>query len=316
MEKKSQIFRNTPDNDLGLGNKVTSNTRLLDKSGKFPVFRKGEKIWMHPYQRLLEMSWLRFHILIISFYVFVNFLFALAYVAIGKEALSGEYHGVFMADFFKAYFFSIQTFTTVGYGSVSPICFTSNMIAAFEALFGLLIFALATGLYYAKFTRPESRIKFSDIALISPYKDGMNGLMLRMINNSHSELIEVEAMITYSWLHVDKDGIKRRSYQQLVLERNKVSLFPLNWTLVHPIDEQSPLWGKTLEDLVRTNAECLVFVKGMNTTFGQTVQATSSYLANEVLWGYKFEPMYYADEVYGTILEMDKINKIHMASLS
>jgi inward rectifier potassium channel len=310
MEKNIQQLANTPENDLGIGNKVIANTRLIDKNGKFRVYRSGEKIWMHPYQRLIEMSWLRFHILIVAFYIIINIFFAIAYMLIGEGALSGEYHGSLFAKFFKAYFFSIQTFTTVGYGSIAPMCFSSNVIAAFEALLGLLIFALATGLYYAKFTRPSSKINFSNIAVIAPYKEGINGFMMRMVNHSYSELIEMEAIITYSWLQTDKEGVLRRSYSPIALERQKVALFPLNWTLVHPIDDKSPLWGKNQADLIKENAEFIVFTKGLDTTFGQMVQATSSYLAKEVLWNYKFEPMYYSDETYGTVLELDKINNI------
>jgi inward rectifier potassium channel len=309
MEKKHQTIANQPENDLGIGNKVVANTRLIDKSGNFRVHRQGQTVWMHPYQRLIEMSWFKFHALIVIFYVVINIFFALCYVAIGTNALSGEYHGNFLANFFKAYFFSIQTFTTVGYGSIAPICFASNTIAAFEALLGLLIFALATGLYYAKFTRPTARINFSNIGVVAPYKE-MNGLMIRLVNHSLSQLIEMEAIVTYSWLQKDKDEVLRRSYSPISLERQKVALFPLNWTLVHPIDENSPLYGKTSQDLINENAEFIVFTKGLDTTFGQMIQATSSYLAKEIVWNHKFEPMYYSDETHGTVLELDKINNI------
>jgi inward rectifier potassium channel len=309
MDKKHQTTQNV-ENDLGIGNKVITNTRLIDKNGKFRVYRKGEKIWMHPYQRLIEMSWLNFHLFIVGFYIVINIFFAFAYVAIGENALSGEYHGNLFAKFFKAYFFSVQTFTTVGYGGIAPMCFSSNVIAAFEALLGLLIFALATGLYYAKFTRPKSKINFSNIAVIGSYKDDVKGFMLRMVNHSYSELIEMEAIVTYSWLQKDKTGVLRRSYMPIALERQKVALFPLNWTLVHPIDENSPLSGKTAADLIAENAEFIVFVKGMDTTFGQMIQSTSSYLAKEIQWNSKFVPMYYSDATYGTVLELDKINEI------
>ena len=310
MDKKNQLPTTSLENDLGIGNKIVANTRLIDKNGQFRVHRRGEKIWMHPYQRLIEMSWLRFHVVIVSFYIIINIFFTLGYVAIGEKALSGEYHGSFFAEFFKAYFFSVQTFTTVGYGSIAPMCFASNVIAAFEALSGLLIFALATGLYYAKFTRPKSKINFSDIAVVAPYKENLRGFMLRMVNHSYSNLIEMEAIITYSWLQKDKEGVLRRSFLPISLERNKVALFPLNWTLVHPISEESPLFGKKAEDLISENAEFIVFTKGLDTTFGQMIQATASYSASEVIFEHKFEPMYYSDDTYGTVLELDKINSI------
>lgn len=312
MGKRRKIFnRDTVENnDLGIGSQVTTNTRLIDKNGNFRVEKQGVNIWTHPYQRLIEMSWLNFHLFLLSFYLFINAIFAFIYVAIGKEALTGEYRGTFEADYFKAFFFSLQTFTTVGYGSISPACFISNAVAGFEAFMGLMIFALATGLYYAKFTKPNPKIKFSDIAVVAPYKDGINGLMMRIVNHATSQLIDVEAFITFSWLQKDSEGKFRRSFKPLTLERQKISLFPLNWTIVHPIDEDSPLWGKSAEVLIAENAELIIYIKAYDITFGQTIQANSSYLNNEILWGQKFIPMYYAHETQGTIIELDKINHI------
>jgi inward rectifier potassium channel len=310
MNQKRKIFNKNivENNDLGIGSQVVTNTRLIDKNGKFRVEKRGVNILTHPYQRLIEMAWLPFHLFLFSFYIVINALFALIYVGIGENALSGEYKGTFAADYFKAYFFSLQTFTTVGYGSISPACFASNVVAGCEAFIGLMIFALATGLYYAKFTRPNAKIKFSDIAVVAPYKEGINGLMLRIVNHSNSQLIDVEAFITYSWLHKDHEGKMRRSFRPLTLERQKISLFPLNWTIVHPIDEESPLWGQSAAALNEANAELIIFIKAQDITFGQMVHTNGSYLNNEILWGQKFIPMYYADESRGTIIELDKIN--------
>lgn len=310
MERKRKIFKeNTQiEGDLGIGNKVTGHSRLIDKNGQFRVDRRGVNIWKHPYQLMIELPWLKFHVVIVAFYLSVNILFAAIYVALGTDSLSGD-QNISLLDFFlKAYFFSMQTFTTVGYGSIYPVSFLSNIVAALEALFALLTFALVTGLYYAKFTNPESKINFSDIGVIAPFRDGINGFMFRIVNHSTSQVIDVEAMVTYSFLQDDHNGIKRRLFRQMTLERNKVSLFPLNWTIVHPIDENSPLWGKTHQELIESDAEFIVFIKGQDITFGHAIHANGSYLAKELRWGHKFDPMYYADEVYGTVLELDKIN--------
>ena len=169
------------DNDLGLGNQLTGAYRMVDKNGNFRVKRKGISVW-HPYNSLLKMSWTKFHIMIFAFYGVVNAIFAYIYYLIGENALSGEYFTSFYPQYTKAFFFSVQTLTTVGYGAISPNCFWSNSVAAVEALIGLLIFALVTGLYYAKFTRPESKILYSEKMLFSPYKEDINGLMFRMVN--------------------------------------------------------------------------------------------------------------------------------------
>jgi inward rectifier potassium channel len=298
-----------PENDLGLGNQLTGNYRLLDENGKFKAKRKGKFFW-HPYQDLLEMSWFRFHLVIFLFYAVVNALFAFIYYNIGVESLSGEHYNDFFSEYFKCYFFSVQTLTTVGYGAVAPLCFLSNVVAAFEALTGLLIFALITGLYYAKFTRPKAKILYSSMANISPFKDGINGVMFRMVNQRNTDLIDVAIQLTLSWVEDDPHGVKRRHFQPLELERSKIALFPLNWTIVHPITETSPFYRKKLEDFKDINAELMAFVTAYDITFGQMVQSRKSYQYSEMNWAKKFLPMYYADEKYGSIIEYEKINDV------
>jgi inward rectifier potassium channel len=305
---------NHAENDLGLGNQLTGNYRLLDENGKFKAKRKGQFFW-HPYQDLLEMSWFSFHLVIFIFYAIVNAFFALIYYNIGVESLSGEHYNDFFSEYFKCYFFSVQTLTTVGYGAVSPICFFSNVVAAFEALTGLLIFALITGLYYAKFTRPKAKILYSSMVNISPFKNGLNGVMFRMVNQRNTDLIDVAIQLTLSWVADDADGVKRRHFQPLELERSKIALFPLNWTVVHPIIETSPFYGKKLEDFKDINAELLAFVTAYDITFGQMVQSRKSYQHSEMNWAKKFLPMYYADEKHGSIIEYEKINDVQDMTL-
>lgn len=303
-----------PENDLGLGNQLTGSFRLIDENGKFKAKRKGQFFW-HPYQDLLEMSWFKFHLVIFSFYAVVNAFFAFAYYSIGVESLSGEHYNDFWREYFKCYFFSVQTLTTVGYGAVAPMCFFSNALAAFEALTGLLIFALITGLYYAKFTRPKAKILYSSNVNISPFKDGVNGVMFRMVNQRNTDLIDVSIQLTFSWVAADESGVKRRHFQPLDLERSKIALFPLNWTIVHPIVENSPFYGKKIEDFEGINAELLAFVTAYDITFGQMVQSRKSYQYTEMNFGKKFLPMYYADEKYGSIIEYEKINDVQEMAL-
>jgi inward rectifier potassium channel len=317
MSRRHRFFSNetpNPDNDLGLGNQLTGNYRLIDANGRFKAKRKGRFFW-HPYQSLLEMSWFRFHLVIFLFYGIVNALFAFVYYFIGVDSLSGDHYNDFFSEYSKCYFFSVQTLTTVGYGAVAPICFVSNIFAAIEALTGLLIFALVTGLYYAKFTRPKAKILYSSRANISPFKNGLNGLMFRMVNQRNTDLIDVEAQMTLSWIEEDDDNIKRRRFQPLELERTKIALFPLNWTVVHPINEKSPFYGKTLEDLRESNAEVLVFIRAYDITFGQMVQSSKSYQYADMNWAKKFTPMYHADEKDGSVIDFEKIDDVHDAEL-
>lgn len=297
------------DNDLGLGTQLVGAYRMVDKNGKFRVKRKGAFVW-HPYNSLLKMSWTAFHTVIFAFYTVVNAFFAFLYVLVGENALSGEYFSSFYPQYTKCFFFSVQTLTTVGYGAISPNCFWSNTIAAVEALIGLLIFALVTGLYYAKFTRPVSKIMYSEKMLFSPYKDDINGLMFRMVNQRSSQLIDLEVQVTFSWVETSADGLMTRRFQGLPLERSKIMLFPLNFTVVHPITTESLLYGKTFDDLMAIKAEFLVFVKAHDIDFGQQVQSSISYQSHDISWAKKFVPMYTVDENEGSVIDLEKISEV------
>ena len=298
--------------DLGLGNKLTGNyKRLMHKGGKPMVQRVGEQAF-HPYQVLVEMSWGKFILSIFVFYLVINALFGLLYVALGNHTLSGiEVHG-FKDSFLKAFFFSIQTFTTVGYGAVAPACWTSNVIASIEALFGLMIFALATGLFYARFARPQKSVRFSQNAVIAPYH-GHTGLMFRFVNIGNNELIELKIQVSLTFLEKE-NGVTHRKYMTLKLERDQVALFPFNWTVVHPIDEESPLYGKTEADCKQMNLEIMAFLRGYDATSGQLMHKNESYSYEDFIWNAKFVSMYHADKEKGTVLELNKLHDVERLS--
>ncbi len=302
-----------PENDLGIGSKVTNATvRILEKDGKNVVTKIGKQMY-HPYHTLVEMSWGRFILSIFVFYTFINAAFALIYVALGSHTLSGTVVYGFKDNFLKAFFFSIQTFTTVGYGVVAPACWTSNVIASIEALSGLMIFALATGLFYARFSKPQKSVQFSSICVILPH-NAATALMFRIVNIGLSELIDLKITVTMSWIETDEQGSLRRRFQPLHLERDSVSLFPLNWTIVHDINETSPLWGKTSNDFKNMNIDFIVFLRGYDSTSGQIVHQNSSYIHEEIAWNARFVPMYYPDPQKGMILELDKLDAVEMVN--
>ncbi len=302
-------------NDLGFGDKVTStHVRMLNPDGSFRLARRGRKSW-HPYQAVVEMSWRRFFGLILLYYFVVNALFALFFVALGPGALSGEYHPDFWFNFEKAFFFSVQTSTTVGYGSVVPVGTFANIIASFGALIGLMTFALATGIFFARFSKPNAMIEFSQQAIVAPYRN-INAFQLRIANRRNSQLIDMTAQITMSWVE-DAGGLKQRRFQTLELERNSVAMFPTNWTLVHSINIDSPMFGKTADYLESADAEFIVFIKGFDEIFGQFIHAKRSYTTPEIQWGAKFKPMYYEDtKLDAVVLELEKISDIEPAPLN
>ena len=296
--------------DLGFGSRVSeeSSERLLNRDGTFNVERAGLSFFqsINLYHSLLTMSWNRFYLTLLLSYIVVNGIFALAFVSCGPDALTGFQDAMISQRFLTAFFFSVQTFTTVGYGAVSPASVSANVVAALDAFVGLVGFALATGLLFARFSRPTAKIMYSKHGLIAPYRD-MNAFMFRIANQRKSQLIEVAVTLLYTRMVV-KNGERRREYFQLNLERNTVVFFPLHWTIVHPIDEQSPLYNMTEEEFRASNSEFLILLSATDDIFSQVVNSRSSYRHDEVIWNARFaDPFQMKDN--GTI-RVD-LNRMH-----
>lgn len=294
--------------DLGFGAKIAAGgERLINKDGSLNVIRRGKRP-VALYLALVEMSWGRFFGVIFFFYIGVNALFATLYVLAGQEALIGLSSDTGFWDHFShAFFFSVQTFTTVGYGSISPNGLLGNIISAFDALIGLMAFALATGLFFARFAKPKAQLRFSQNAVMAPYThpetgERMSSLQFRVVNPRNNKLINLSVRVIATWF--ENGG---RKYGALELERNQVFMLPLNWTIVHPITPDSPLYGQGQSDLARNKAEILILIQGFDDTFSQEVHANYSYTAKELIWDARFVPMYH--ELNGvTVLELDKLN--------
>ncbi len=284
------------DRDLGFGAVVgrESRQRLLNRDGTFNVRRGGPGVsaLRNPYHTLLGLSWPAFLGALTAAYVGVNALFALLYLACGPGALLGT-EGVAGAagPFLNAFFFSVHTFATIGYGNVTPTGVAGNVVASFEALCGLLSVALATGLLFARFSRPTARILYSHRALVAPYQGG-TAFEFRIMNERSNQLIQVQAQVLFTRLETIADGRTIRQYYGLPLERPAVTFFPLAWTIVHPIVDGSPLQGLTPADLAATEAEFLVLLTAIDETFSQQVHSRSSYRADEVVWGAKFRDVF------------------------
>ncbi len=297
--------------DLGFGARVTqqSHLRFLNRDGSFNVLRRGLPFLrsLSPYHALLTMSWVKFFLLVALCYFLTNILFAFGYILCGSDALRGM-EGVSFADRFSdSFFFSVQTLATIGYGRVSPNGLPANILVTIEALVGLLGFALATGLLFARFSRPDARIIFSRYAVVAPYR-GITALEFRIANERSNQLLEVEAAVTFSRIEA-RDGQAVRKFYVLPLEREKVVFMPLHWVIVHPIDETSPLFGVTKDSFNASDAEILVQVKGVDETFSQTVHTRSSYKHFEVVWGAKFVDMYLPSRDGMMTVDMRKIHE-------
>jgi inward rectifier potassium channel len=304
------------DRDLGFGAVVAreSRMRLLNRDGSFNVVREGLGFFQErsPYHRLLSMSWPAFVGLLASLYVVVNLVFALLYLACGPGALVTPSTGAPEGRFLQAFFFSVETFATIGYGNVYPRGIAANALMTLEALVGLLGVALATGIIFARFARPAARIRFSRMALIAPYRDGL-AFEFRVANERSSQIIDLAATVLFTRFEdaAAPEEKSTRQFHPLALERERVVFFPLSWTVVHPITESSPLHGLTEEDLRRTGAEFLVLLSGFDETYATTVHQRTSYKASEVRWNARFSTVYSRPRPDGTLaIDMAKLDDI------
>ncbi len=288
LKETAKAYKKEQFDDFGLGEKATSgHYRVLNKDGSFNIKKDNvpllEKI--NFFHTLVSMSWPRFLGLILSTYFCVNLLFASIYMIIGVENLTGIYGVTPFEQFTEAFFFSAQTITTLGYGQVAPTGILANIVAATESMMGLLGFALATGMVYGRFSKPAAKLKYSDYAVMAPYKD-INGFMFRVVNPHGNQLLEVEASVSLSIL---RENSELRNFYPLDLERSKVVFLPAVWTIVHPITKESPFQELSVEDLFRRDLEIIVVIKAFDETFSQSVYSRSSYKFNDIKWGEKFK---------------------------
>ncbi len=294
LDERSNRYGPDTEGDLGLGSRITqqSRQRFLNRDGSFNAVRTGLPFFrsLSIYHALLSISWPRFEWLLIIGYFATNVVFAVLYLLCGPTALSGMKGETFFERFPDAFFFSVQTLATIGYGKITPNSLAANMIVSVEALVGLLGFALATGLLFSRFSRPDAKIIFSDVAVIAPYR-GIEAFEFRIANGRRNQLLEVNATVSLSrW--EENNGTRIRRFYELPLERRRVTFLPLHWVIVHPIDESSPLRGESRETLQACDAEFLILLTAVDDTFSQTVYARSSYKWNEVFWGAKFTDMF------------------------
>ncbi|MDP8988460.1 MAG: ion channel [Acidobacteriota bacterium] len=296
-----------PTFDPGLTQQFTGVLRRsINKDGSFNVYRRGGS-WrdFHPYLHMLNMSWPRFFGAILGAYLLLNLLFALVYFALGPSHLQGANGATEMDRFLNDFFFSTHTLTTVGYGNMVPATVMSNVVASLEAIAGLMAVALGTGLMFGRFSRPSAKIAFSESILMAPYQE-QTSLQFRVVNLRPNILMELEANLVLMTVEGPPGQMTRR-FVTLKLERDKVYFLPLTWTIVHPIDETSPLYGKTYADLERLQAEFVALIKGFDDTFSQTVHSRYSYRYDEIRWQAKFQPAFEINAAGNMILDVDRV---------
>ena len=314
---KSFNKRAKAETETGLGTNASINGgRFFRKDGTANVEMHGIPLIerLNLYHTLLSLPKWKFLLIIIVSFITINLAFAGLYLLIGMDHLNGMVANSHAEKFGEAFFFSAQTFTTVGYGRINPVGFAASFVAALEALTGLLSFALITGLLYGRFARPKAYINYSKNALFVPFRDGV-AFMLRMVPYTRNFLVNVEARLTMS-MQVVEDGVTKNKFFQLALDISKANTLVSNWTLVHIINEESPFYGLTKEDVENAKAEILVFVQGFDESFSNTVISRTSYTYEEFVYGAKFSPMYHPNaDNSGTIVHLNKLDAFEPVAL-
>lgn len=277
----------TKTKDPGLGSTFTSKiSRFINEDGSYNIKRKGGLSGVKDiYKLLIDLRWWQFICLAFATYLIINILFAFLYMMIGIDQISGlnkEFH-----PFLSAFFFSNQTLTSVGYGQLAPIGLGANSLAAFESFVGLIIIALITGLLYGRFSKPTSKIAFSKNVIISPFQDS-SALMLKMVNKRNSTLLNTSVKIMLILDSGENPDFSTKEYHRLNLQIDDIHFFPLTWTIVHEINDESPLYQLTLDEIKSRNAEVIVLVEAFDETHHQIVLERQSYGGEQWISNVKF----------------------------
>ncbi|HJW93086.1 MAG TPA: ion channel [Thermoanaerobaculia bacterium] len=306
--------------DLGFGAVVSREVRhrLVNRDGTFNVRREGLPLFasLSAYHYLLNISWTKFLGYVSACYIAANTFFAGAYLLCGEDALSGMHpHSHLAGRFATAFFFSVHTIATIGYGSITPNNLSANVIVAIEALAGLIGFSFVTGIVFARFARPLARVIFSERAIIAPY-NGITAFMFRIVNQKSNEIVDLNAKLMLARRKKHSPN-GEREFILLKLERERVALFPLSWTIVHPIDQDSPLHGMTPDEVRDCDTEFLILLTGFDETFSQNVHTRSSYRGDEIVWGAKFKSMFNPAMDDGTLsVDVRKLHEIEPVPLA
>jgi inward rectifier potassium channel len=280
--------------ELGFGTTDVRQRRLINRDGSYNFVRIGIPFYetFNIYHYLLSASWTKLILIIIGWYSLFNFLFVGLYYAYCPSQITGMVYTNEWERFWEIYFFSAQTLTTVGYGRINPMGIVASAIASLEALTGLMSFALITGLLFARFAKSPGKLLFAEKAVIAPFMwngQELPAFMFRTANPYNTNLMNMKAQITVSLVEkIDENGAEQRRFYPLTLERTEINFFPSSWTLVHPIDKDSPIYGFTAADFTRSSAEFMVLLNGFDETFDQNVFMRYSYGADDIEWGAKY----------------------------
>lgn len=284
--------------------------RTLNRDGTLNVVSQKEGgLFSDFYHRAMSKSWPQLLAMICAVYLCINLVFGLVYAILGAASYDGLNAHSGIRFFLDCFFFSVQTFSTVGYGKISPITIPANLVVTLESFTGLLSVPILTGVFFSKIARPNARIKFSDFALITQHL-GSRSLVFRMANARFNQVVEAQAYAVLVKNVVSAEGRRYRLQEDLKLIRSKSSVFFLSWTVAHKIDESSPLFNKSIDELKEMGAEIFVSVMGHDDTFSQTIHARRSYSPDEILWDKQYVDMVERDEQQRLTIHLERISEV------
>jgi inward rectifier potassium channel len=309
IKKINPFSKSNPDTGFGVQPNQLGE-RFVNKDGSFNIRKRGLPFMkrVSPYSYLLSLRWPQFLLFIFLFYLCINLIFTFFYFLAGADQFTGMISTSTFGNIKELFFFSTQSFTTVGYGRINPIKDGADFIASVETMMGWLFFALVTGLLYGRFTQPRAFLMFSENALYAPYKGGW-ALMFRVVPYKANHFITNADIIVNIAFQVTEQEKAEYKFYTLKLERSHIDALSMNWTVVHPIDEESPLLNFTMEDMITADLELYIQVSGFDHIFSSTVMKRTSYTYKEIIWNARFNSMYHesADGVT-TIVDLDKLN--------
>lgn len=262
-------------------------SRSINKDGTFNVVKNSDRsLAKDLFYYFISISSLNFTLLLILFYTLINLLFGLIYYWMGVNHFTLPPDESELTNFLNCLFFSFQTFGTIGYGYISPITVLANTVVVFEIFLGMSSIAILTGLIYSRFSSPRPRILFSNNVIFHENDPDYTTLKFKVVNKRDSIMTDTEARVILATRSNERPGLF--DYNELKLQVNKILFFPLTWTIVHVIDENSPLFKLKKEELEELNPEILISVRGFDDKFQNLVHARFSYLLSDWEWNKKF----------------------------
>ncbi|RZS92609.1 ion channel [Aquimarina brevivitae] len=296
--------------DPGIGKSSNKKAkRFINPNGSFNVKHINRKeSFANSYDYLIHISWTKFFLWVLLGYIIVNSFFAIIYILFGIAEITNPSGNVF-EDFLNAFFFSAQTITTVGYGAMAPKGILFGIISSIEALIGLLSFSFITGLLYGRFSKPRANIKFSTY-LISKEHNGKNSLMFRLMSKNGNVMIKPKIEATLALSLPDQQGGYSNNFYKLKLERSAITYLPTTWTVVHAIDDLSPLAAYSLKDIKKVHGEILILASYYDESFAQEVHQAHSFILKDIKTAHQFKPAFFYDEEGYTVLDHDRLDDI------